>query len=524
VRLAEAYGAQGNFREAMAALEQVVARDEKDARAWYLLGRYAIENGDAQKAADDYLVRALLLQTRLENRAGQAEVTNALGLAYQLLGQLDDAVKRFREAAEQRRALGDRDGLAVAQKNLGNALLAKGDVGGAERALADALTVQQELQPARVAELETAYGALEEERGRYPAALERYKRALKLRQDLGDEAALAESRDDVGYTYYLLGDYDNARFNLDAALALFEKHGNPGGALLVRQGQGACQLAQGQWREAIETFHDSLERSKKLDMDDARAVAHGSLARLAYLEGRYGAALASYVEASKLVERLGDRRGQAEYALGEAETLLAIESLPAAAERLAKVDGWRREGLSREQQALLTLLQGRLRARRGERPAARQAFAAAAQAAAAISSVPLELEARLGAALAEPTPPAAELRKVLAQAQALGHAALELEAAEALARAELAAGRARPAEELLRAALQRQRRVGSWRRGFALHQLLAAAYRKRGATAEAASELAAAQAEAKRVIESVPKEQRGAFFSLAELRELTSSG
>ncbi|HEV8631428.1 MAG TPA: tetratricopeptide repeat protein, partial [Thermoanaerobaculia bacterium] len=521
VTLAEAYGGQGSFRQAIDTLREVVARDPNDARAWYLMGRYSIQTGDAQPAVDDYLTRALLLQKRLGNRKAQAEVHNALGVGFERLGKVDEAAEEYRQAADVRRSLGDNNGLAASLHNLGAQLLARGDFAGAEKAFAEALAIHRQLgNPSGVARLENAYGALEEERGRYPAALERYRRALKLREDLGDEAALAESHNTVGYLYFLLGEYDNARLHIDRSLALYEKNQIAGGGVVALQSRGACQLAQGNWSDALETFHTSLERSRDLDLKGAQAVAHGSLGRLAFLEGRYAAALSSYGDAAAIVRALEDRRGQAEYTLGEAETLLALGALEPAAQRLARVEGWRRDGLSHEQEAQLAILQGRLQVRRGDLDGARRAFALAVTAAGASHSLPLQLEARLGVEGAQPRPPAARLRAVLVEAQGIGHAAIELEAAEAVAAAELATGRARQAEEALRPALQRARGAGAWGRSFALHRLLAAAHEKRGMKSEAAAELALARAEATRVTQAAPPALQAGFAATAELRDL----
>ena len=522
VALAEAYGDQGNYEQAIAVLEEVTSRDPKDPRAWFLLGRFAIRSGDAQTAANNYLTKALLLQNELADRAGQAEVLNALGAAYERLGNTVEAVTQYRLAAERRKALGDRSGLAISQHNLGRVLLAQGEFDEAERAFADALAIQQELRDRpRIANLENAFGSLEEARGNYDAALDRYKKALQLRGELGDEAALAESRNNVGYVYFLLADYETARSYLDRAFELYEKHGNKRGALLVLQNRGACELAQGQWKEAQATLLDSLERSRELDLRAATAVAHGSLGRLAYLEGRFGAALTSFAEAREIVDALEERRGQAEYALDEAEALIELGSREQAAQRLAQVETWRREGLSREQEAKLAILQGRLASHGGDRASARRSFAAGRAAAVASHSPPLLLEARLGAALATARPSLAELRGVLAEAQKLAHAPLQLAAAEAVARAELSAGRSLEAEEVVRTALQRVRTAGAWRREFALRRLLSSAYDRRGAREEAAAELGEARKELARIRQSVPAPLRTGFDALAEARELT---
>src|SRR5690606_39380030 len=95
-----------------------VDEDDQDARGWFLLGRTAILQGQAQPAVDEYLVRALVLHTRAGDDAAQAEARNALGIGYERLGQLDAAAEQYARAAQMRERLGDEAGLGKTLRNL----------------------------------------------------------------------------------------------------------------------------------------------------------------------------------------------------------------------------------------------------------------------------------------------------------------------------------------------------------------------------------------------------------------------
>src|SRR6185369_3956412 len=86
---ADTISANGDDRQALAILSRLVRGDDQNARAWFLLGRSSIKQGEAQAAVDDYLVRALVLNTRAGNEAAVAETNNAIGIGYERLGQLD---------------------------------------------------------------------------------------------------------------------------------------------------------------------------------------------------------------------------------------------------------------------------------------------------------------------------------------------------------------------------------------------------------------------------------------------------
>jgi eukaryotic-like serine/threonine-protein kinase len=343
--LAEVYGQQGKLEEAVAALRQVVLADPNHPRGWYLLSKCLIEQGKARQAIDETLVHAMVVQNRLGSEQGRADVLNALGVAFQEIGDLDRAADNYRQAAALRRRIDDRRGYATSLKNLATLALVRGAHDEAEHDLGQALTILQALgDRAGVAELENAYGGLEEERGRYDRALEDYRRALQQRRDLGDRLALAESLGNVGFAYHMLGDYDNALVYWQQALALDRATGDRAGVVTTTQSIGQLQLAQGKWTEALKSFLDTLAESRKLGLKAATAVSTGYLGRVAQYQGRYQAALASYHDALTLVRELGDRRGEAEFTLYEAETLQEIGMRTAADARLTQVAQWLRGG------------------------------------------------------------------------------------------------------------------------------------------------------------------------------------
>ena len=87
--------------------------------------------GDAARAVNDYLVRALTLQNQLHSEPGQAETLNAMGVAYHQLGRYPEALEKYSTAAAIRRRLGDQRGLATSLKNRARVYVAMGRFGEA---------------------------------------------------------------------------------------------------------------------------------------------------------------------------------------------------------------------------------------------------------------------------------------------------------------------------------------------------------------------------------------------------------
>lgn len=502
IALAETYGAAGDLEKARAELEGVVVLDASNGRAWYLLGRYAIQAGDPRPAVEEHLVRALVVFNKLRNEQGQGDVSNAMGVGLEHLGRLEEARESYEKAAAARRHLGDERGLAATLTNLGRVDLTRGDFESAAARSREALALQTRLgNRAGIAEVTNNLGMLAEEKGEIAEALGHYRQALQLRKELGDERALAESYANVAFADYLLGRYDDSLLYGEQALALQRRNGDRFGALLVSQTIGACQLDQGLFQEATKIFVEALEEGRSLDAGQAVAAAQGQLGRVAHAQGRFAAAFASYGAALTQLAELDDRRGQIEMTLHQADAFLAIGRPDAARERLERVSAWGRDGISLEQQSRLAVLQGEERLAQGDRAGAEARFMAALEAARRSRSPVAELGARLDAAALRGN--GRELASVAREATALGHALLRLEAAEELARFDLVRGEVEPAIATLREALRLVDRGGSYGGAYRLHELLAEALERQGEATAATAEREAATAERARIVEGV---------------------
>jgi tetratricopeptide (TPR) repeat protein/TolB-like protein len=529
IALALARGDGGKLDEARTALVRATTLDPKHPRAWYLLGRFSIQAGDSRKAIDDYLVRALVIQNQLENAQGRADVLNAIGVGSEQLGRLDEAEESFRKAGELREQIGDTRGFATTLRNLARLSTVRGRADEAAARLSQARSLLEGVGDRRgLADVLNELGVLEEERGRYRQALETYRQALQAREALGDKRALAESYNNVGFAYYLLGEYDNASVYWRQALDAYGTSGDRQGAVRARQNLGLLQLAQGRWEEAARSLLAALDESRSLSMPDSTAASHGALGRLAFLQGRYGASLDAYKQALDVVRPLDDQRGLVEFTLLEAEALIALGDGEAARTRLDQAGKWLGEEGNEEQRARLLTLRGQLELQRGRAAAAGEAFSQALAAAGKSDTPVLQLEARLGAALAtlaagDAARAARSLSAVAAEARRLGDVPLRLEADAALARAELARGRAAEAAAAARDGLAANPAGPPWGGSWRLQAALAAASARLGQAAASAAALAQARAELDRLRRELPATQRKTFDSLVEVRDLGAS-
>jgi tetratricopeptide (TPR) repeat protein/TolB-like protein len=525
--LASAQSAQGHLADAIATLTRVTTLDQKDPRAWLLLGRHTILTGDSRKAVDDYLARALDLQNRLGNKQGQGDVSNAIGVAYHELSSYAQAVEQFTAAAERRREAGDERGVATTLRNRARTFNALGRSAEAEADLGSAWTIHERIGDQQgMADVANETGLLHEGRGEYSQALRSYQEALRIRRSLGDERLIAQSYDNVGYIQYLEGEYDDALVYWTQALDLRQKIDDKNGVVLSTQNMGFLHTAQGRWDEATKAFLDALQQARPLDFKSAMAVSYGNLGVLHAHQGRLAAALDSFAEARDLLEAQHDPRGLAEFTLKEAGALLEVGALERAKTRLDVAAQLVKETGNREQLADYYLLLAEWRRGRGESAEAVRAVAQARPHAETSRSRTTILhaqvaDARLRAERGE-AGGARALTALSRQAEALGHAALRLSIGEALAHAELRAGRPAAAEVVTRQALAVADRAG-WRAGrYRLHDLFGRTLAARGDQAAAIVEYRESARQVAQLREGLPPDLRAAFDTLPAVRAVES--
>ncbi len=412
---AHAEAERGDLATAQDLLASVVATDPRNLDAWYALGKYSIQSGDAKRAVDDYLVRAQVLANRLGDRRMQADVGNALGIGYRRLGQLSAAAERLEYAQALRGELGDRRGQSASLSNLATVRSIQGDFAAAEAALNHARSIIEPLGDAvAMADLANEVGVLAEERGNYREALDSYRDALRLRQTQGDTRLIGESQINVGFTYYQLGEFDNAQTYWQQAQATYASIDDRYGIVHARESLGLAEIARGDWADARASLERSLAEAESLQMAEERTISLSSLAELDRLEGRMDSALKRATEARGAFAQREDLRGVVEMGLVLSAIHRDLGDWPAATQSLSGIDAGSTNG---EQASQYAWRQGEIALGQDDAPAALKAADLAIERATRAHSYGSELTARLLraralAVLKRPKDALAELKKV----------------------------------------------------------------------------------------------------------------
>ncbi|MFZ5661157.1 MAG: protein kinase domain-containing protein [Pseudomonadota bacterium] len=509
LQLARALGADGRLDDALDTLRALAERDDGDPRVWFELGKFSILQGDARRAVDDYLLRALVLFKRSRDVYGEAETVNALGVGYGRLGQTADAEEQYRRAVELREKVGNRRGLATSLRNLAAVLGLRRQFEPAARRLQQARALYESIgDRAGLAAVDNEIGLLAEERGDFAAALEAYRRALQGLQQVGDAHGVAETLNHIGFAHYQLGAYDNAQAFWQQAAGAYARLGDRTGDVRTAQNLALLDIARGRWSEAATRLERSLRSAGQAQMLEEIAVSRRNLAELALWQGRLGEALDHAGKARTLFHSRQDARGETDARLLQAQALLAAHADARAAAELDALAPLLAQAAS-EQQAIAAGARATLHLR-AARPREAERELALARRLAQASGVPqlqVQIDLLTGGADLD------------ARTAALGHVGLRLlwleQALERALRDDPAAAvrHYREAQGLLRG----KRYV----RAFRLHALGAQALARAGDATAAARARESAASALRELRATIPASLQAGFDAAAEVRALT---
>ena len=180
---------QGSFDDAGISFQRVIDLDPKHPDGHFGLGRVRVMRGDPNEALGDFNT-ALGLHLESGNEEGRATVLNALGYAYEEVGQNDEAMRYFEDSLEIRERIGDRRGVASTLNNI-----------------AVILTVQ----------------------GRYDKAIELLQQALEIGREIGDRADMARWYSNLGDTYQDMGRPEEALASYHESMRIIRETGSADG-------------------------------------------------------------------------------------------------------------------------------------------------------------------------------------------------------------------------------------------------------------------------------------------------------
>jgi adenylate cyclase len=140
--------------------------------------------------------------------------------------------------------------------------------------------------------------------GDYPQALEHYRRALAVYEELGDRVGVARDTGNMGNVYADTGDYRRA-------LAMFEELDDRASMAVIAGNIGNVHLSTGDYPTALEHYHCALAMHEVLGDHSGVARAISNIGGVHEIVGDFQAALEHFQRALAMYEEMGDRNGEA---------------------------------------------------------------------------------------------------------------------------------------------------------------------------------------------------------------------
>jgi CHAT domain-containing protein/Tfp pilus assembly protein PilF len=242
------------------------------------------------------------------DRFGEAQTLNYIGLLHQELGNSQEALADFGAAMDAFRALGNRRWLAFGLHNTGLVYQGLGEWTRAASAYEEALRLRREMgdkaeEAATLSNLGQVYGAL----GRIRKALECHQRALALRREIGDRWGEGVALTQVGRGDQALGDTAAALADFDRAVELLQAAGSRADEAEALCSRGEAYLQAGQPAKALESLTEALRLARAAGHRASEAQAEHGIARAERALGSLAEARTHAAAALEILETLRTR-------------------------------------------------------------------------------------------------------------------------------------------------------------------------------------------------------------------------
>ncbi len=493
--LALLYEDQGAFDDARQHLEEALAADPRNVTAQIAYGRVLIKSGQVQDSLAP-LNQALSLAIQVDNKEARANALQALGIAYRYLGKADEALKHFNDSLEIKKQIGDKRGMAASLSMIGQVELDANDLDGAVASYQQAIEISRDIGDDKgLASFLMNLGEVERVAGKYDDALGHIREALRIQMELGDQWNQAQSLNNIGTIYDLQGQYGESLVYYQQALEIRKKLADPTKLADTLHNMAETYTSMGRYQEAIDHYLEALQNRRSATDEHGAAVESYSLGRVYEYQGRYGAALKSITEALAIYNRLQDRDAWSVEARTDYGNVLAL---------LGRFDEAKKEldaaleaarGLGNDLLVAKTLdFDGDRLYYQGDFTAAVARYREAAKAAATAGDPYVEISVRAGLARAELAAGRAreavpELERSISDAQKRGARFLAARCTVCLGSALLETGKTDRARDMLQKALGQAEDMGARALLAQSHYLLAEALRSESGSGEAADHL-----------------------------------
>ncbi|XP_051517831.1 G-protein-signaling modulator 2-like isoform X2 [Myxocyprinus asiaticus] len=252
----------------------------------------------------EYHRHDLTLTRTIEDQLGEAKASGNLGNTLKVLGRYDEAAVCCQRHLDISRMLHDKVGQARALYNYGNVYHAKG-----KNICWSGMDPGEFPEEARIA---------------LKKATEYYEANLTFVKELGDRAAQGRTYGNLGNSYYLLGNFQDAVLAHEQRLLIAKEFGDRAAERRAYCNLGNAYIFLGQFEVAAEHYKRTLQLARQLKDRAVEAQACYSLGNTYTLLQDYERAIDYHLKHLIIAQDLKDRigEGRACWSLGNAYTAL----------------------------------------------------------------------------------------------------------------------------------------------------------------------------------------------------------
>jgi CHAT domain-containing protein len=257
------------------------------------------------EAALRILQIALVVAERADDREGIAIVNREMGDALRALGRLPQALERYQNALTQFAAMGRKSDRAATLVSIGQIHFEQRNHDRALESYTSALADYEDLKNTRstantLEELASVYYEQEV----YDRALELFERCLKLRETFATRAEISATLNSIGNVYLQRLEYDAAIQRYREALAGFEALKDADAIVSTMSNIGSAAYAQGDADTALGYYQKALTLQERLRDRFVAASLRMNIATVYSSQGNYSPALDSLRKAAAIFEAL----------------------------------------------------------------------------------------------------------------------------------------------------------------------------------------------------------------------------
>jgi tetratricopeptide (TPR) repeat protein len=253
----------------------------------------------------------------------QARVYRRMGKLYEKHNQRH-ALTYYQQAMES--FLPDDPELLVLLKDRGWLYILRHEWAKAETDLFQALAQSSNAELGVRADIYDALAALHRYQKRFDEALEYARRALALREEMGDTLRTAKSFGNLGLLYRAMGETAHAIAAYKEAMSTYAKLGNQELMAMAQLNIGTAYHLAGRIQEAIAVYRQSLTLCQRVGLPLAEARLHSNLAE-AYAETGQVEAARRHWHMGYTLSRRSEFDDQIDYFLKLAATHPALQDL-----------------------------------------------------------------------------------------------------------------------------------------------------------------------------------------------------